>query len=164
MDARLRDTCAGTLVLWFAHPAAADSVNYRWQHEAESGGVTLFTSDAPDHDFDALRAVSLVPARPETLVAVLRDIEDFPQWYASCGATRVLQRPAALAEVRLRADGKFGPLSAPESYVLFFLQKTPVIANRWAIIRNTLRVRADGTLSIAFSSLERYPYTPPAGN
>jgi hypothetical protein len=75
----------------------------------------------------------------------------------------VLERPPATLPIRLAPDGKFLASGKAESYTLFFLQDVPVVADRWAVIRNKIRFGNDGSLVIEFRSLDQYRYQAPEG-
>jgi hypothetical protein len=157
---------AASLGIWLitsGSGASAQYEAYKWSYDKTSEAIALFTSDAPHHSFNAVQAVATLDAGPETLVSILREISAYPSWYGRCAQTRVLERPVAKLPIRLAPDGKFIPSGRAESYTLYFLQDVPVVADRWAAIRNKVRFGRDGSLVIEFRSLDQYSYQAPSG-
>ena len=146
----------------FLGSVSGQASRYAWSLSDTRDGITLYTSDAPAHSYDAVKAVVTLAVAPDALVAVLREISAFPGWYAGCKQTRVLEAPRVTLPIQLAADGRFLPVAGQESFVLYFLQDLPVVNDRWAILRNTLRFGRDGSLTVEFHSLDRYPYKGPA--
>ncbi len=151
-----------TTIASLASGARAQSRELAWEHETTEDGIALYTREVDAHAYDVVKAEATLDARPQTLLALLRDIESYPSWYHGCRKTRVLERPSELASVHLAPDGRFTPREVKESYVLFFLQHMPSISDRWAVLRNTVRIAPDGSLVIAFHSLDTHGYAAPA--
>ena len=157
---------AAPLSIWLfmaSSGASAQYEAYKWSYKKTRDGVQLFTSDAPRHVYDAVQSTVTIDVRPETVISILREIHAYPRWYARCSQTRILERPPAQLPIKLAPDGKFIPTGKAESYTLYFLQDVPVVADRWAIIRNKIRFARDGSLVIEFGSLNKYKYKAPDG-
>jgi hypothetical protein len=164
--ARLPVALAAPLCVWLiisGSSGSAQKTTYKWSYDKTKDGIALYTADAPRHSYDAVEAVVTLDERPETLVSILRDIPAYPSWYARCAQTRVLERPAKNLSMRFAPTGKFLPSGNSESYTLYFVQDVPVVADRWATIRNKVRFGRDGSLVIEFNSLDQYRYQAPAG-
>lgn len=154
--------CAPLALLLVAVPAARVLASEpQWQPEQSEDGIALYSRHGGEHSYDVVKAVVTLDARPETLLGLLRNIERYPSWYQSCKQTAVLQRPSRLTPIELTPEGRFVPHAFDESYVLFFLQDLPSIEDRWAIVKNHVRIEPDGSLVISFGSLDSYAHPSP---
>lgn len=136
---------------------------YRWEYQDSEDGVATWTSESGKSSLGAVKVMARFALRPEFLVDALRDVPSYPRWYRDCLQVRVLRAPAKVEPVVLDRSGRFVLRAIDERYVLYFLQHAPMLDDRWAIIENTSRIERDGSLQIAFRSLDGYAYRGPEG-
>ena len=144
-------------------PAVAAPPRYAWVFEGQTDGVSLWTSETGSTSLGAVKVSTRFEATLPALLTVLRDIAAYPRWYSDCAQTRVLRAPDKAPSTEVDHRGKVIGTAFDESYRLYFLQHVAVLADRWAIIDNTTRLRPDGGIEIAFRSCDACPYRAPAG-
>lgn len=155
--------CSFAVLAMTGEPAVAAPPRYAWVFEEQTEGVSLWTSETGSTSLGAVKVSTRFEVPLSPLLAVLRDIAAYPRWYSDCAQTRVLRAPEKVPSIAVDASGKVIGRAFDESYRLYFLQHVAVIADRWAIIENTTRVRPDGAIEVAFGSCDACPYRAPAG-
>ena len=75
------------LIAWSAHAAEP-----AWEFAEEKDGVKVYTRPIPGVEFREFKGVAVIEAPIEVLGTVLRDIESFPQWFADCKHTRIIEK------------------------------------------------------------------------
>ncbi len=69
----------------------AQADKYQWKFEETEHGCDVYTSTVPGKGYIAAKASCVVPARIETIGAVLRDIANYPEWMEDCKETKILK-------------------------------------------------------------------------
>jgi ribosome-associated toxin RatA of RatAB toxin-antitoxin module len=139
---------------------AQSTERYTWEREDSQYGFSIYTSEAPDHGYDALRLIATLDVPLSRVFAKLQDFEGYPSWYYNCRRVQVLQRPADMARVVFKDDGS--PSALPEGrYALLLVQRAPPLEDRWAIVRATTTI-AGRSVVIEFQSLDAAAPQAPA--
>ena len=134
-------------------PQPARAAEPAWEFAERSGRVSLYTATTTSHEYDLVKAVVTIAAPATAIVARLRDFKHYPRWYQDCRQVRVLQRPQHVAAALVDRRGRFLADIPAESYVVLYVQDAGPLADRWAVIRNTLRA-VDGAAVATFHSLD----------
>lgn len=125
---------------------------YTWEREASQYGLSLYTSNAPGHSYDALRLVTTLDVPLSQVFAKLQDFEHYPSWYYNCRRVQLLQSPADVGRTAFKDDGSPEALPAGH-YKLLLVQRTPPLEDRWAIVRASMTISGSSAV-IEFQSLE----------
>jgi hypothetical protein len=135
---------------------------YTWEREDSQHGLSVYTSDVPEHSYDALRLVTALDVPLRHVFARLEDFEHYPSWYYSCRRVQVLQRPADVERTAFKDDGS--PAALPKGhYTVLLVQHAPPLEDRWAIVRASMTISGRSVV-IEFQSLEgAEPRVPPDG-
>lgn len=78
--------CAGAVV---ARALAAEPA---WEQVDDKDGIRVYTRPIPGVDFNEFKGVTVIHARIEVLGMVLRDIPQYPDWFADCKEAQVVER------------------------------------------------------------------------
>ncbi|MGD8858784.1 MAG: START domain-containing protein [Myxococcales bacterium] len=138
--------------------AVARGAGPGWEHDDTEDGVALYTREVSAHPYDVVRAVTTIDGDPRRLVALLRDVKAYPRWYHDCKRAQMLEHRGHDVPVTITADGGFGPTDFDERTLVFFLQESSPIDDRWAVIENHMTIAPNGSLLLRFRSLDRHPY------
>jgi len=122
--------------------------------QEREGGVTVWSSPHGRANIGTTKVSTRFALPAVELLRVLRDLRGYPRWYRDCLSTRVLRAPARLEPFELEPNGRFVRRTLDERYRLLFVQHVAWMSDRFAVIENDVRVRADGALEIAFRSVD----------
>jgi ribosome-associated toxin RatA of RatAB toxin-antitoxin module len=140
--------------------SAQSAEPYVWERGDSQHGFSIYTSDAPDHNYDALRLIATLDAPLQRVFAKLQDFEGYPSWYYNCRRVQVLQRPHDGGNLVFRDDGS--PSAVPGGrYAVLLVQRAPPLEDRWAIVRATTTL-AGKSVVIEFQSLDAAAPQAPA--
>ncbi|MFK8043585.1 START domain-containing protein [Congregibacter sp.] len=70
---------------------AGSALSSDWETQFDEGGVQVDTRDVDDSNYKAFRATALIAASPEDVLARLRDIESYPDWFPDTVEARRLE-------------------------------------------------------------------------
>ncbi len=79
------------ILLLISSPSYAERVN-TWTLVKEDQDITLYTRSVANSSFAETRGILTVPYNLNTIIAVLRDLEGFNQWFYQRYGTRLLKR------------------------------------------------------------------------
>lgn len=150
-------TALGLWTLFAALPAAlvsAEEHRYSWAPADAQDGIQVFTSIVTRHNYDAVKASSIMPVPAAQVFEVLRAFERYTSWYHRLADVKVLSEPRALAAVGFAPDGSLDHVVTSEPWILFLRQRTPPLEDRWTLLHCKLRAGARGSLLIDFHSLK----------
>jgi hypothetical protein len=63
-----------------------------WEFALQQDGIDVYTRQSEGSDRVEFRGVVTVPDPPEAVLAVLEEVERYPDWYARCRTARTLER------------------------------------------------------------------------
>jgi len=145
-------------------PTHADpKERYQWESAGSEGQIALFTSEVPDHEFEAVKGVLTLPFPAAPLYLALYDFQHYPQWYYHCDEVQVLGGPTSHAPIPVLPDGRFGEIRPGGPWTLYFRQRTPPLDDRWAILQCSYRAGPGNTLLVEFQSDGHYAFNAPEG-
>ncbi len=133
---------AAAVVCWGV-VAAAQEVRAEWRVVASEDGVEVSQLDASGRTLPRFRGVGEVPADPDRIVAIIRDIEHQCEWMPDCSEARIVREE--------------------EQGVLFYRRTDAPwpVSDRDVLLRSTLRVVEPGKeIHIRFFSVDD-PSVPP---
>lgn len=70
-----------------------------WEQVASEEGITVYSKQAPGRGFPTFRGVGLVGADIFQVMAVLSDIERYPQWADRCMEARLLEKKSEFERI-----------------------------------------------------------------
>lgn len=129
--------------------SVSKELQFDWKLRHEKDGMKVFSGKVPGQEFEAARCVSVIDAKPEIIGEVLRDIPNYPEWMHKCKTSPILK-----------------DVSTPEheSYILYFYQETPVIADRDIVLRSSTSLDLQKKkVNIEFRSIHDFDYPSPKG-
>ncbi|WP_439107910.1 START domain-containing protein [Congregibacter sp.] len=88
---RLATTLA-PMVLLLSIGWAGSALSSDWEMQFDEGGVSVETRDVDGSDYKAFRAKALLPASPDDVLARLRDIESYTEWFPDTIEARAVER------------------------------------------------------------------------
>lgn len=144
---------AGLLLWLFAASASAQAPDrYSWKLEDTIDGCQLNTSKVAGKDYIAAKSVCVVPANIEVVGAVLRDIENYPEWMQDCTQTKMLKVVDRVREI----------------YVFWFRQHIALFTDRDMVLKSEQTVneesrrviQANSTSEVAYDSGKGYIRMP----
>ena len=68
---------------------AAD--RYQWKLVDNEDGCQIYTSAVVGKEYIASKTTCVIPARMETIAALIRDIANYPEWMEDCKETKILK-------------------------------------------------------------------------
>ncbi|MEW5848222.1 MAG: START domain-containing protein [Myxococcota bacterium] len=77
------------VVLGLSTTAAAAS---DWALDREGEGIQVFTRNDPGYSLKAFKATMRVKAPLDAVVALIADVDAFPEWYASCAENKIIKK------------------------------------------------------------------------
>lgn len=96
--------CAG-LLCWGVHADTAPA-EPQWQSARSKQGVEVFTRVVPGSKFLAFKAVTVMQADIDVILTALADHKAYPQWYANCAGSEVIEwqeNSGAVVHVTIKA-------------------------------------------------------------
>lgn len=96
------------------------AVGQEWELELEKEGISVYTRNVPDKKYKEFKASATIDASVHSLLAVLKNVEDMPEWLKQCEEAKLLL-----------ADDFWHQLSYHEI-------KVPVFKNRDMILEMTM--------------------------
>ena len=142
---------------------AEDVPRYRWEADDEAHGLRVFTSEVAEHGYDAMKITATLPVPVLPLLEALQDFSAYPSWYHHAAAVSELSRPPSPPAVRVQSDGRLEQVGPAGPWLLLFVQHTPPIADRWAVLRCFMRPGPQGSVRFAFHSEASHPELAPQG-
>ena len=138
-----RSLAAAALVVGGLSAAAAHEVRAEWRVVASEDGVEVSQEEAAGRALPRFRGVGEVPADPDRIVSIIRDIEHQCEWMPDCSEARVVR---------------------DEEQGVLFYRRTDApwpVSDRDVLLRSTLRVVEPGKeVHIFFTSVDD-PSVPP---
>jgi ribosome-associated toxin RatA of RatAB toxin-antitoxin module len=110
-----------------------------WVYEREKKGIKVFTRKGKWGNFRDSRATMLVTSKPEQLLSVLTDFDNYKSWYPRCSASRIVAR-----------------LNENEMIVQMHFNAPWPIKDRDCVIRVRVQKDKDGTITIFQTSEPKY--------
>jgi len=151
------------LGIWTGVRADTPAARYHWENDAVEGGMRVFTSEVKDHGYDAVKVVSTLPLAVQPLLDALQNFSDYPRWYHNAAAVSELSRPSTPPEVHVLPDGKLQPVRNNGAWLLLFVQHTPPLSDRWAVLRCAMLPGPQGSVRFEFQSQPTRPELAPKG-
>jgi hypothetical protein len=86
---RVLAACAAVLV-----PLAAPAAEEDWQETSRVDGIVVSERPAPGQDVPTFRGTGIVNGDLATVLGIIEDVENHPEWLPDCAEARVLTRPS----------------------------------------------------------------------
>lgn len=131
----MRFLAALFLALTTTAAAAAD-----WQLQSSRDGIAVYTADVPGQDLRAFRGVTTLNAPIRSVVALLADTGNMPNWFFHMKSAREL------------------PAAAGETYRYLVIAGIWPVSDRDAVVRVSSAQQADGSMLLtAVGMPDKYP-------
>jgi hypothetical protein len=134
---------------------------YRWEADDDAHGLHVFTSEVTEHGYDAVKVMGTLPLALAPLLAALQDFPAYPRWYHHAAAVRELSHPSTPPSLQVLPDGRIGALQSSGPWLLLFVQHTPPLTDRWAILQCVMRPGPQGSVRFEFHSQPTHPELAP---
>lgn len=129
MSIRQKLSCFGLVLVSLSTPCVADVITADWQRAKQDKGVEVFTGEVVDSKFLAFKAITVIPAPLEAVLAAITDQVGYPEWYDNCKETEVIE------------------YSGPDTAIVRIVIKTPFpLANREAVNQVSVTRVAGGAI------------------
>ena len=63
-----------------------------WELKRSENGITVYTRLTKSSDYKELKAVFQIKTSLSSIIALLNDVESYPQWVYRCGSSKVLKK------------------------------------------------------------------------
>ena len=77
------------LILFFINNIYSQNT---WKQIANSKGVVVYSREQDDSDYDEVKAITIMNTTVSALVALLMDIESYPDWVYSCRESKLVKK------------------------------------------------------------------------
>ncbi len=115
-----------------------------WKQVMHKNGVDAYVRPVEGSKVLEVRAVTVVPARMEVVTAVMRDVENHPQWRPKCSQARVLSQPG------------------PYSMMVYDVTNCPwPLADRDVVLECSVVVETQAARGVGHLKVVEDPETPP---
>lgn len=96
----------------------------KWGLAKNKNGVKVYVSPAPNSDYYAFKAVMPVTASPTKIVRILKDVNNYPKWFAYTASTKLTSQTAKEQYFFMETDYPWPFSNECMNYSMEFIQLT----------------------------------------